>query len=266
MGSTEHVWFVAIVCIGMIACSGADVSEPIADPTPPTPATNQVTTAPANPAPPETTTTVEPLPSTTVTCSEGRYRLVDNERELCQDGQWQPSPFEPTTTTAVAAVVGISESVVSAEGWSYLIQISPDPLNPASSPGGCIDTAPPGRTNVRFTMSVTNELDDRPAPWPNMAFTANLVDAGDAVDEAAVDFESSSYRNIEVYPQAGPTPCFLGSTIGPRQDNPIEIEPGRDTRFTITIGQVTDPPPPGLELHVRFDQAGARQEFVATLD
>jgi hypothetical protein len=222
----------------------------------------------SEPETPTTTTTVAAVVTEPEACSDGRYRLVEGEREVCENGNWVSSPFVATTTTAPPEVppAAFSGSFISSEGWTYTIRITPTSPDPESSPGRCLDSVPPIRTNLRYVMWIENELGDRSAPWPNMAFTANLGPSGDAVDPAAVDFESSTFNNLEVFPQAGPRPCFLASVLGPTRENPATIGAGSEEEFVITIGGVADPVPDGVVLHVRFDQGGNRTEVAVPYD
>jgi hypothetical protein len=117
---------------------------------------------------------------------------------------------------------------------------------------GCYAAPPPAQTNLGVAVSITNELSDRAAPFPELVARANLTGDGAAVDPALtnLDMNATFFSNIELSPRTQPTSCFDASSISSRQES--TIGPGASETITGVIGGVANPIPPGLVLFVRI--------------
>jgi hypothetical protein len=180
---------------------------------------------------PPTTTTVPPTTTTTV---------------------------PPTTTTTVPP--GITKTDTEPDGWSYKFNFVYNKTDPSPSPSGCYGTPPPGKTNAWFTMTITNLISDRAAPPPAINIEANLNSDGTAVvPNALQDWTNSPtnifYTKIEVTPGQPNTPCVLDYNPGG------QIPAGQSATYTVFVGSVQSPPPPGFALLVAIYSGGSTQHF-----
>jgi hypothetical protein len=157
-------------------------------------------------------------------------------------------PLVVTTTTPPAADAEVTTSA----GWRYRVTVHWDDAAPIASPLGCYAAPPPAQTNLRFEVTVTNELADRAAPFPEIVARANLTHDGVAVDPALtnLDTNASFFSNIELSPQTQTTSCFDASSITSRGQS--NIGPGASQTITGVLGGIADPIPPGLTLFVRI--------------
>lgn len=171
----------------------------------------------------------------------------------------------PTTTTTAPEPEGVVREVTDAEGWSYSLNFVPLDPDPAASLGGCVDGPPPGQTNLRMRLIVENLVDDRDAPWPEIVTALNLTADGTATT-AAANVENSDFSSIEISPYGVGKACILASGITDYQTDPsapaLVVPAGGTTEFTIVAGPVSDPPPDGTTLLVRyFRQVGDGLDF-----
>lgn len=168
---------------------------------------------------------------------------------------------ESTSTTTSASVSSTTAPELSAmvekemetpAGWRYMIRITPTGASPDASEGGCIETAPPGRTNLTFEMEIENLIADRAAPWPNLFTGLNMNEFGTAVMPEATNVEEADFSTLEITPNDPDKPCFLQLAIGPGLGaEPREIPAGGTKSFVIVAGSPVDPLPDGIELLVR---------------
>ena len=138
-----------------------------------------------------------------------------------------------------------------ADGSSYRITIVPSNERvDGASPGGCIKAPTSGHANVGFAVRIEN-LSDKAAPMPDVAFAANVNPKGE-LDLAALSLNTAS-RNIEVTPRAEDVPCSEASTVRPAGRD--KLAKGDSVTFEGVVGGILEPVPNGLALIVRYVQA-----------
>lgn len=110
--------------------------------------------------------------------------------------------------------------------------------DPNPSNGGCIEAAPPGLTNLTFTLSIENLLTDRPAPTPELAFASNLDYLGQPIlgaDPFDSDVVGQTIGKIEVMPNGPDTFCILASGL---TDDAGDIGPGQSGTHFVAVGPI----------------------------
>lgn len=152
------------------------------------------------------------------------------------------STAETTTTMSLAALSAVViDDVETEEGWRYRISVVPIGDSPESSPGGCVETAPPGRRNLQFAVVVTNLISDRPAPSPQFVVSNNLVGDGSVAATDPFSYETISARTTqnvsEVVPAEPGTACLLTSGVGKGDQS---IESGGEFIFQATFGPIAE--------------------------
>jgi hypothetical protein len=169
------------------------------------------------------------------------------------------SQAEVATTTEPLDETGVEKELTSSDGWKYRVTIYPaGSASPDPSPGECIQTAPPGSTNLTVRMEITNLLQDRAAPWPELGTALNLDATGSAVVPGADTIEKAPFSNLEIFPTGPDARCLLAAGMSPGIGvDPQEIGAGETKNFTITAGPLSSPEPDGISLVLRaFGQAG----------
>ena len=146
-----------------------------------------------------------------------------------------------TTTTPPPAAAVVIDEVTTEDGWRYQVKVIPLNSDPNASPAGCVSIAPPGQTNLRFAVVVTNLIADRPAPSPQFVVSSNLIGDGSVVGDGPFSEETIRARvtqNVdEVVPVEPGTSCILAS--GPSEGDQI-IEPGSEFPFEATFGPINE--------------------------
>lgn len=177
-----------------------------------------------------------------------------------------------TTTTTTSTTLPPLPSMEFGETWPYSATVEYLGPDPSASPDGCADTARPGETYALVEISVTNLTDDREAPFPALGIYTNLGVDGSIVPEV-VDFASyDSLNDID-----GPVVGTLGGGYG---SNPVfwtiatrwsgggrcvlslsnrslsgpDIPAGGTSTEVVQIGEIPDPPPPGMFIAVVADR------------
>lgn len=147
----------------------------------------------------------------------------------------------PRTTSTQVDFSVIAQADVeyeTTEGWQYRVVIYGGTPDPNPSPGECIDVAPPSLTNLRFVLTITALLEDRPSPSPNIVFSSNLGDSGIPIpttDPFSEDLAGLNLRRIEVIPNGPDTSCLLASGLSGVEEN---IAAGGDSQHLVTVGPI----------------------------
>ncbi len=182
----------------------------------------------------------------------------------------EPEP-PPSTTEApdepAGVVLGEFED---ADGWRYRLELH----SVAERPGAgdkCIDTAPPGKTNIRGILRIVNLLDDREAPWPSITLGANNTEDGgtfggvDTLLDLPID--EVPLRTFELHSPDGDDVECLVTGIFPSSPRDV-IAASAVLELEFLVGPVSEPAPAGLELLGRFftgESAGAAIDFSGAL-
>lgn len=162
----------------------------------------------------------------------------------------------PTTTTVDILDQGLTHEWTTDEGWKYRLRVVFGEPRTMASPGGCIDTPPPGKTHITFLVVLENLITDRSAPTPQVTFGTNLTEDGSAVNPAITTLEGSN-ESIEISPGSG-GPCFLAFST-----SESDGEFGDLSSYWGVVGNVADPIPAGLQLIVRtFEPAGIKDQLL----
>lgn len=206
-----------VACVGSSGSAGTDPLDN--NGTAPTPQTSATTTpTPTSIAKTEPTTTTT-APTTTTTTSA-------------------------TTTTEADIFAGaavVVDHIETEEGWRYRVAVVPTGADPERSPGGCVDVAPPGQTNLTFDVLVENVIDDRSAPAVDFVLGSNLVGDGTVADFPPFSDEMREARTslnlIEMSPLEPDTLCVLAGSSG---SPGVEIPPGDHFRFRVKVGPVDE--------------------------
>lgn len=158
---------------------------------------------------------------------------------------------DPTDPIRSSGLPTYGAEWTTADGSAYRITVVPsNELVHTASPDGCIKAPASGHTSVGFSVRVEN-LSDHPAPFPDVAFAAN-VNADGAVDLSALTLTAGS-RNIEVTPRVKGTPCDEAYLVRPAGRG--KLKEGGSATFEAVVGGIVEPPPTGLALIVRYVQA-----------
>jgi hypothetical protein len=178
-----------------------------------------------------------------------------------------------TTTTTEAPRPADSREITTPDGYRYLVEVEvegPDPMGTDSvdtdslNPIACIPTAPPGETNMWFTVSVTNMLDDRDATPPLLTVDTNLTQSHDAGEKRVLSVEDRLAADFYTEDLA-----FTGNDPTFRCDNttwrPFGERMGANSTIEITgvLGPLTDPVPDGVVLLITG--AGISEPWVVPL-
>ncbi len=166
-------------------------------------------------------------------------------------------PSQATTTEAPTTTEPPPETVelswADNEGWEFTAVASAAEVLPDESPGGCVPTANPGTSNVFVNLKIVNEIDDRPAPYPNLILDDNLNEDATAATPGITNEEavSSSDRLIEITPNDSNLRCRSARILwGFEIDE--EIPAGGSTDFTIVSGPLPTPVAAGTEILVEY--------------
>lgn len=221
---TPRVLRILRVLIALVAveltlagCAGSSSSSPAG----PTTATNVDPLAASGPS-----STVAPLPSGTAPTSVVRTTTTE---------------LATTTTTSPPAATG---SFTTAEGWKYSYTVVF--TTPSTAKSGCVSAAPPNHVNVKFVLTIHNDLPDREAPVPSLFIATNLTAAGTIAVAAPKNVDDIYYG----FGGAKPAPMELrdpdGSTCSSSlmADRNRSIPKDRTYRITGVLGGAparTDP-------------------------
>lgn len=189
---------------------------------------------------------------------------VRDDKPSAMDDYLSSTTVPTTTTTAPTTTTTTPNATItadSAEGWRWEVNVAWDGTSPAAGPRGCVPVAPPGQTNARYTITVTNLIEDRPSPLPNLFLDTNIDAAGTVVpadDSMFEDYgwiERSRTGELETYEEGemyfGGTSmldCVLAFGLEPSS---TQIPSGGSVTWIGAVGPVPDPPPAGLVLRGR---------------
>jgi uncharacterized protein YceK len=158
-----------------------------------------------------------------------------------------------TTTTLLGYVPAVAVEYEVAEGWRYTVSVFPKAPDPGSSPGGCIDPAPPGQTNIVFRMEIENMLADRESPSPWIVAGSNIGNDSDVltgVDPFPDGDAESNWKILEeIVPNGPDTKCISAGAI---YDTAGNIPAGGSSTHLLTIGPVNEEGLPDVVVGLRL--------------